>query len=57
MKIFGLSGNSGGEMSKNCDCLIIPSESTARIQECHIMIGHILCGSVEDKIFEELKPL
>jgi len=33
----------------------VPSEDTARIQECHILIGHILCGIVEDNIFSNLK--
>ena len=48
MKSIGLMGKSGGEMKKHCDIsLIIPSDDTARIQEMHITIGHILCGIVD----------
>tara|TARA_Y200000002_G_scaffold382981_1_gene402384 strand:- start:5457 stop:6050 length:594 start_codon:yes stop_codon:yes gene_type:complete len=53
---FGLSGNLGGQMIKECNCLLVPSDNTARIQECHITIGHILCGAIEDSIFQALKP-
>lgn len=45
----GLSGKDGGILSKICDlCITIPSNNTARIQECHIMIGHIVCGIVDE---------
>ena len=44
----GLAG-SGGKMHMLCDYIIaVPSESTPRIQEAHITIGHIICGLVED---------
>jgi D-sedoheptulose 7-phosphate isomerase len=47
-KTVGLTGSSGGELTALCDyCVKVPSTSTQRIQECHIMIGHILCGLVE----------
>lgn len=43
-----LSGGSGGELAKAADiCLIIPSPVTARIQEAHITIAHIICELVE----------
>ena len=46
---LGLSGRDGGKMSGLCDLNItIPSEVTARIQEMHILIGHILCKAVDD---------
>lgn len=46
---IGLSGKGGGEMNSNCDInLVVPSEITARIQEMHILIGHILCKAVDD---------
>jgi D-sedoheptulose 7-phosphate isomerase len=36
-------------MKELCDvCLVIPSDVTARIQEMHILIGHILCKAVDD---------
>jgi D-sedoheptulose 7-phosphate isomerase len=46
---IGLSGKTGGKMKDLCDvCLVIPSDVTARIQEMHILIGHILCKAVDD---------
>jgi D-sedoheptulose 7-phosphate isomerase len=48
-KTLGLSGRDGGKMNGLCDLnIIIPSEVTARIQEMHILIGHILCKAVDD---------
>jgi D-sedoheptulose 7-phosphate isomerase len=50
MKSIGLSGKGGGEMKSLCDVnIIIPSDDTARIQEMHITIGHILCGIVDSE--------
>ncbi len=47
----GLSGRDGGFMTPFCDhMLIVPSNSTARIQEMHILIGHMLCGALEQKL-------
>lgn len=46
------TGLDGGKLAKICDCLCIPSIDTARIQECHIMIGHIVCGIVEKRYFQ-----
>lgn len=44
----GLTGNDGGRMPGLCDhLLVVPSRTTARIQEMHIMIGHALCDSIE----------
>lgn len=49
-KTLGLSGRNGGKMNGNCDLnIIIPSEVTARIQEMHILIGHILCKAVDNE--------
>ncbi len=46
---LGLSGRDGGQMNELCDLnIVIPSNVTARIQEMHITIGHILCKSVDD---------
>ena len=47
IKTFALTGQSGGKMDELCECCKIPSEVTGRIQECHIMIGHIICEIVE----------
>lgn len=49
-----LTGQSGGKLKGICDCLCVPSSDTARIQECHIMIGHIICGAVERRYFEDV---
>lgn len=47
----GLTGHSGGRMMELCDvCICVPSPTTARIQEVHLTIGHILCGLVEDAL-------
>lgn len=46
---LGMSGKSGGEMNDTCDLnLVVPSDDTPRIQEMHILIGHILCQAVDD---------
>lgn len=49
-----LTGRDGGEMAKIADvALVVPSTSTPRIQESHILIGHIICDIIEKKIFGE----
>jgi len=46
---LGMSGKGGGKMNEICDLnLVIPSDDTPRIQEMHILIGHILCQAVDD---------
>ncbi|MBI3996490.1 MAG: SIS domain-containing protein [Candidatus Omnitrophica bacterium] len=48
---IGLTGGTGGTMAGLCDvCICVPSPVTARIQEVHLTIGHILCGLVEDAL-------
>ena len=52
VKVVGLTGKSGGQMQKACDlCLCVPSKSTPRIQEMHILIGHTICELLEDRLF------
>lgn len=47
-----LTGETGGEMKVLADYLLnVPSSDTPRIQECHIMLGHIICEMVEATIF------
>jgi D-sedoheptulose 7-phosphate isomerase len=49
---IGLTGKSGGKMKDLCDyCICVPSSETPRIQEAHILIGHILCSIIEEEIF------
>jgi len=46
-----LTGAGMGQLPKDVQALHMPSSDTARIQECHILIGHIICGLVEADIF------
>ncbi|EAI5943362.1 D-sedoheptulose 7-phosphate isomerase [Campylobacter coli] len=49
---IGLTGASGGAMNEFCDyCIKVPSTCTPRIQEAHILIGHIICAIVEEELF------
>jgi len=57
MKRVALTGNNGGAIAKMVDfSLIVPSTSTPRIQEVHILIGHILCEMVEHYLFFKVNP-
>lgn len=50
---IALTGNTGGAMKNIADqCICVPSGDTPRIQESHIMIGHIICEIIEDTLFE-----
>ena len=53
INVIGLTGSSGGEMSNICRTINVPSNTTEKIQECHIMIGHIICGQVEKNFFQK----
>lgn len=57
LQIFtlGLTGGTGGEMVSECECIVVPSSRTERIQEIHIMVGHIICGLVEELYFKYQK--
>ncbi len=51
--VIGLTGDSGGEMRTACDlCLCVPSQSTPRIQEMHIMVYHAICELLEERLAE-----
>ena len=51
---IGFLGGSGGKCKKFCDInLIVPSKSTARIQECHIFLGHFIFEQVENLILKK----
>ena len=49
-----LTGAGRGMLDDTSEALNIPSTDTARIQECHILIGHIICGMVEETIFKNI---
>ncbi|MEI6851379.1 MAG: D-sedoheptulose 7-phosphate isomerase [Bacteroidota bacterium] len=52
MVVVGFTGSKGGKMKDLCDHILrIPSDDTPRIQESHIMIGHIFCQLIEDTLF------
>ena len=54
IKTVALVGRDGGLMAKMADMsIIVPSDSTPRIQESHILIGHILCDIIEKEIFAD----
>lgn len=51
---IGMTGASGKLLKDLCDiCICAPSEETPRIQEIHILIGHIICSIVEEELFME----
>jgi len=50
-KTIGFSGRNGGAMNEFCDInLVVPSDDASRIQEIHIMIGHIICQAINDSL-------
>jgi len=52
MKVLGFTGASGGKMKDSCDLLLnVPSSDTPRIQEGHILVGHVICALVEREMF------
>ncbi len=52
-KTLGFTGRDGGNMNEVCDVnLIVPSDDTPRIQEMHILIGHIICQLIDDAYME-----
>ncbi len=53
MRVVGLSGAKGEAFGKLCDvCICVPSTVTARIQECHITIGHLMCEAIDAAMTE-----
>ena len=53
----GLTGAAGGPMARLCRHLVrVPSNETARIQEIHILVGHILCQLVDESLFGKRQP-
>ena len=53
---IGLMGHGGGKMKDCVDiCIVVPSDDTARIQEVHITIGHIICEIIEQDLTHEKK--
>ncbi|NDC82334.1 SIS domain-containing protein [bacterium] len=51
--VFGFTGYTGGKLATICPCIQVPSGSTPRIQESHILIGHAICGYIEDQLYRK----
>lgn len=50
--VVGFTGATGGKLMEHCDVLLnVPSNDTPRIQESHILLGHILCENIERQLF------
>jgi D-sedoheptulose 7-phosphate isomerase len=50
----GFTGSRGGKLKEAVDyCICVPSDETPRIQECHILVGHVLSQLVEETLFHE----
>ncbi len=54
IQVVCFTGSTGGKLASICGCLHVPSDETARVQECHITIGHVICGLVEQMYFMEM---
>jgi len=55
-RVLGLSGRDGGKLAKAAElCVTVPAKESARIQETHITIGHILCAIIERELFKDSK--
>ena len=49
---IGFTGSKGGMINDICDIMIkVPSDDTPRIQESHILVGHIICQLIEEEMF------
>ncbi|MCV6602601.1 MAG: SIS domain-containing protein [Cohaesibacter sp.] len=53
LQTIALTGETGGKLADLCSCIKAPSTITARIQECHILYGHIMCELVEQHFFPD----
>ena len=55
IKVIGLLGGDGGKIKEKCDLpIVVSSKETARIQEAHLLIEHILCDLIERIMFPDL---
>lgn len=51
VRVIGMTGPEGGSLGAMCDvCLAVPASGTPRVQEGHILVGHLLCEIVEDAV-------
>ena len=54
INVVGLTGKEGGVLVDECDCINVPETQTMHIQECHILIGHIICEIAQSNLEKEL---
>ena len=55
MITIGLTGFDGGKVKRICDIVLsVPSNDTPRVQEGHILIGHIICQLIEEGLFSDV---
>ena len=58
MRVVVFTGGRGGDLARRADvALVVPSESTPRIQELHMLAGHVLCDLVEAALFPDAPPV
>jgi len=54
MRVIGLTGAKGRAFARRCDAaLVVPSEETARVQEIHLLVGHVCCDLAEERVLAE----
>jgi D-sedoheptulose 7-phosphate isomerase len=54
LRVVGMTGARGTAFARRCDqCIVVPSEETARVQEVHLLIGHLCCELAEARTLEE----
>lgn len=56
LRTIALTGQTGGKLRDSADvewCICAPTDETPRIQECHILLGHVICEIVEQELFDE----
>lgn len=54
--VIGFTGQGGGAMAELCDiCLRMPTQETPKIQECHEVLGHLICGLIESEMFGDAR--
>lgn len=57
LKVMGFTGQTGGKMAELVPCIKVPTTRIERIQECHILLGHILCEQIEALLFDQPERL
>jgi len=57
MRVLGMTGAAGRAFARRCDlCLVVPTRVTARVQEVHLLVGHLCCEAAEAVALARLRP-